>query len=456
MNFKEIQLTFDESGHSIHNYQVFSPDDQWIVYDVRNHDNLITSTGSIRMVNVVSAKIKELYTTFNQSAYGPGVGAVSFSPKEDKVIFIHGIRNATEKNPYAFTRRTGVSIDLKHPLQPIFMDARDVFNPFTPGALRGGTHAHSWSGDGKWISFTYNDFIMEQLSKTDVHVKDLRTIGIMVPLKKVRVADHTSFENNDGEMFSVVVAKVIEKPKPGSDEIEKAFDECWIGEKGYQKVNGDWQEKALAFQGNVITHEGLVKTECFVVDLPEDVSRAKVNEPLEGSHTTRCNIPDKVFQKRITYTDNGMEGPRHWLRTTSDGSLIAFLMKDKEGIVQIFGVSPNGGNIKQLTLNTFSVQGQFNFSPDGRYLAYPSDNSVFITDLITGKAKRITIRYKDSDKPVGGVVWSNNGKMLAYNRYVKSENGSFIQIFLLKNWLAVFKLSGIFFYILKASSLLPF
>jgi hypothetical protein len=38
---------------------------------------------------------------------------------------------------------------------------------------------------------------MGQLSKTDVHVKDLRTIGIMVPLKKVRVADHTSFENNN-------------------------------------------------------------------------------------------------------------------------------------------------------------------------------------------------------------------------------------------------------------------
>ena len=40
---------------------------------------------------------------------------------------------------------------------PIFIDARDVTAPFTPGALRGGTHAHAWSGDGKWISFTYQD-----------------------------------------------------------------------------------------------------------------------------------------------------------------------------------------------------------------------------------------------------------------------------------------------------------
>ena len=28
MNFKETQLTFDEYGHSINNYQVFSPDDK--------------------------------------------------------------------------------------------------------------------------------------------------------------------------------------------------------------------------------------------------------------------------------------------------------------------------------------------------------------------------------------------------------------------------------------------
>lgn len=63
MNFKETQLTFDESGHSIYNHQVFSPDDQWIVYDVRNHDNHITSTGSICMVNDVSTEIKELYST---------------------------------------------------------------------------------------------------------------------------------------------------------------------------------------------------------------------------------------------------------------------------------------------------------------------------------------------------------------------------------------------------------
>lgn len=436
LNFEEIQLTFDDSGHTLHHHQVFSPDDDWIVYDSRNQENMITSTGSVFMVNVSTKVIKELYHTTNQKLYGPGVGAASFSPKENKVVFIHGIRNSTKKSPYGFTRRTGVAIDLKAPFQPLFLDARDILNPFTAGALRGGTHAHSWSGDGQWLSFTYNDFVIEQLSYTDHHTKDLRTIGIMVPSGKVTVSNESSLENNDGEMFSVVVASVIEKPKPGSDEIEKAFDECWIGQKGYQKANGNWQGKAIAFQGNVINEKGLVKVECFVVDFTDDVFKPQKNAPLEGTLTTRPNVPEGVFQRRITFTENGIEGVRHWLRSKSDGSLVAFLMKDKAGIVQIFGVSPNGGEINQLTYHQFDVQGQFNFSPNDGYLAYPADNSIFILDLLSGVSARITTESKDSDRPVGAIVWSNNGEILAYNRYVKSENGSFVQIFILKKYLA--------------------
>jgi hypothetical protein len=31
------------------------------------------------------------------------------------------------------TRRTGVAIDIEKPFHPIFMDARDITPPFTPG-----------------------------------------------------------------------------------------------------------------------------------------------------------------------------------------------------------------------------------------------------------------------------------------------------------------------------------
>jgi WD40 repeat protein len=432
--FKIMQLTFGNGGHTIHNTQCFSPDDQWIVYDTRNNDTMIASTGTISMVNTQTGDIRELYHTNHQTIYGPGVGAATFSPTANRVIFIHGVRNSDKTHPYGFTRRTGVAIDIAKPFHPIFMDARDITPPFTPGALRGGTHAHNWSSDVKWISFTYNDYILQQLEKRDSSVKDLRTVGVMIPGHPVHVADDSSEENNSGEMFSVIVAKVSENPEPGSDEIDKAFDEGWIGTKGYQKGDGRWQRRAIAFQGEVVNSDGAKKAEVFVLNLPEDLTKANPGKPLEGTITSRPNVPAGVVQRRITYTLNGIEGPRHWLRCSPDGSLIAFMSKDNNGIVQLFGVSPNGGKIRQLSSNAYSIQGPFNFSPDGKRLAYLADNSVFVTDITTGKSKRITPQYSDEEKVTGSVVWSNNGSMLAFNKYVKDKKTSklFLQIFLIK------------------------
>ena len=429
-----MQLTHGNSGHTIHNTECFSPDDQWIVYDTRNNDTLIGSTGNISMVNTDTREIRELYHTKHQTIYGPGVGAATFSPVANRVIFIHGIRNADKSNPYGFTRRTGVAIDIANPFHPIFMDARNVTPPFTPGALRGGTHAHNWSGDGKWISFTYNDYIKQQLEKKDSSVKDLRTVGVMAPGHRVHVPYDASEENNSGEMFSVVVAEVTQNPKPGSDEIDKAFDEGWIGANGYQKSDGSWQHRAVAFQGEVTNADGTKKAEVFVADLPEDLTKASAGKPLEGTATSRPNVPAGVSQRRITYTTNGIQGPRHWLRCTPDGKLIAFLSKDSNDVIQVFGVSPNGGKITQLTFNPHSVMGPFNFSPDGKYLAYLADNSVFITNIKTGKSKRLTPQSSIDEPVVGSVVWSNHGTMLAFNKYVKDPKSGevFLQIFIIK------------------------
>src|SRR5690606_39209202 len=178
-------------------------------YDTRNDDTQIGRTGSIEMVNTETGEVEVLYQTTNQTDAGPGVGAATFSPTQDRVLFIHGIRNADASRPYGMTRRTGVAVDVAHPGKPIFMDARDITPPFTEGALRGGTHAHSWSGDGKWISFTYNDYLMEQLAKTDTTVRDLRTVGIMVP-RYVAVGRDRTLENNSGAHFSVIVTDVTE------------------------------------------------------------------------------------------------------------------------------------------------------------------------------------------------------------------------------------------------------
>lgn len=431
MNLSEIQLTHAVQGHTIHHTQVFSEDDRWVVYDTRNDDTQIGSTGRIEMVDTETGEVRVLYQTANQTAAGPGVGAATFSPVQDRVLFIHGIRNADASQPYGMTRRTGVAVDIAHPGEPIFMDARDVTPPFTKGALRGGTHAHSWSGDGKWISFTYNDYVMEQLAKTDTAIRDLRTVGIMVP-HPVEVDEDPTLENNNGAYFSVIVTDVTEKPKPGSDEIDKAFDECWIGKSGYQRADGSWQAKAIAFQGNVRNEAGETITEVFVVDLPADPTVASHGQPLEGTPASRPGIPRGVSQRRITYTNNGVEGPRHWLRTTPDGKLICFLAEDERGIVQLFGVSPSGGAIRQVTANDSPIQGPFTIDSTGQWVAYPADNSVFVTALVTGHTYRVTDRFTDEGRPVGAPNWSADGKTIAYNRYVGVGNNRFLQVFLLQ------------------------
>ncbi len=430
MNFTEQQLTSGQSGHTINPSEIFSPDDQWIVFDSRNEDTGIKSTGSIAMVNTKTGETKLLYQTKNQTEYGPGVGAATFCPVANRVLFLHGIRNADKDHPYDMTRRTGIAIDTDKPNQPIFVDARNIIAPFTPGALRGGTHAHSWSGDGQWISCTYNDFILQQLSRTDSAIKDLRVVAVMAPLKAV-VVPANAMENNNGEFFSAVVTRVTAFPKPGSDEIEKAFDETWIGKNGYKKQNGEWQKRAIAFQGNVRDENNTIKTEVFIVDIPDDITRAAPNEYLQGTDNTMPSPPMGTVQRRITYTQEGIQGPRHWLRSTWDGKTIAFLAKDNKGIIQIFGVSPNGGAIEQFTFNDFPVQSTFNFSPDDNYLSYIADNSIFIHDIAAKKSTRITKRFPDGEGPVNGVVWSHDGNRLAYNRYVTSGGKKFLQVFLL-------------------------
>lgn len=431
-NYKEVQLTHDNSGHTLHNTQCFSKDDYWLVFDTRNQDDQIISTGSIRMVHVDNGHIKTLYQTRQTSPYGPGVGAATFSPVVDTVLFIHGINNADQQRPYGITRRSGVAIGINTPFHPVHMDARDIDPPFTQGALRGGTHAHTWSADGQWISFTYNDFLLEQPDRPDTAIHDLRTVGVMVPGQKVKVNNADTMENFSGERFAVLVTKVTDHPQPGSDEINKAFDECWIGTGGYKKANGVPQKRAIAFQGNVVDEKGNSKTEVFVADLPENITQPLPGLPLEGTPNTRPNVPAGVTQRRITFTPHGIQGPRHWLRSTPNGSLIGFLAKDSNQVVQIFAVSPNGGTIRQITFGREPVEGPFNFSPDGNWVAYLSGNNVHIHHVFTRETQQLTNYPSNGGKAAGSVIWSNNGHLLAYNRYVKKGTDAFLQIFMLR------------------------
>ena len=289
----EVQLTTEAKGHWLHNTQCFSPDDRWIVYDTRTAEEQIGQTGSIEKVHTETGQVARMYRTANQTQHGPGVGAATYNPKTSRVLFLHGLRNCSARRPYGFRRRTGVAVDDARRGEPIFLDARDVIEPFTPGALRGGTHAHTFSGDGRWIGFTYQDAVLGELDKSRGWDQlDLRTVGVSAPLRPVTVDRDPEGENNDGEMFSVLVAKVVSHPRHGSDEIQRAFSDSWIGRTGYVRLDGTRQERAIAFQGHVWDRGGRLISEVFLVDVPDRIDVPGPDGPLEARERLgRCPRP---------------------------------------------------------------------------------------------------------------------------------------------------------------------
>lgn len=429
----ERQLTANAQGHVLTNINCWSPDGQWIVYDVRTGDAFNGSR--IEQINVRTGEVQCLYESRN----GAHVGVVTYSPAEPRVVFIHGPENPTADWDYNFTRRRGAVVDAGKPGVARPLDAMNYAPPFTPGALRGGSHVHVFSPNGRRVSFTYEDEVLARLDAdpdAPAHEPNQRNVGVSIAAHPVNVA-RTHPRNHDGDWFSVVVTRTVAQPRPGSDEISRAFEEGWVGREGYVRADGTRQLSALACQGLVTAADGTRHAEVFIVDLPEDLARAGPT-PLEGTATTRPAPPLGVRQRRLTFTSGRKfpgvaASPRHWLRASPDGAQIAFLMKDDAGVVQFWTVSPNGGEPRQITHNASGVASSFTWSPDGRGLAHVMDGRVCVTDFVTGKTCRLTLRAEDAGGPLSlACVFSPDGRSIAYMKKIDGGAGTFTQIFVVE------------------------
>ena len=364
---------------------------------------------------------------------GAGCGVATFHPADNKVVFILGPENPIPGWQYGPTHRQGVVVDEAKPQIALALDARDLMPPFTRGALRGGSHVHHFSGDGQWISFTYEDHVLD-LHETDDCELNVRNVGVSVPAGPVRVAKGHP-RRHDGSHFSVLVTQTTAHPRPGSDEISRAFEDSWVGVDGYRRPDGTSQKRALAMQGNVMDDQGNTVAEVFIVDLPDDCTVANpAAGPLEGTTTRRPRPPMGTVQRRLTYSADrkfpGTQGPRHWLRSSPDGTRIGFLMRDDGGVVQLWTVSPNGGPPVQVTCNSWSVSSAFSWSPDGRWIAHVMDNSICVTEAATGRTTRLTPRADDETAPrPEACVFSPDGNKIAYVRPSPGREKRFNQIF---------------------------
>jgi hypothetical protein len=407
----EKQVTFATHGHILTNIGVWSPDGRRIVYDTRSDPAGNSFDGTrIETVDVETGAVCVLY----ESTRGAKCGVATFHPRENKVVFIHGPEDPTYDWQYGPAHRQGVLVEEAKPGRALALDARDLVPPFTAGALRGGSHVHVFSPDGQRVSFTYEDHILSQ----DLVEKNQRNVGVCVPRSVVVPRSHP--RNHDGTYFSALVTRTVAHPRPGSDEINKAFEESWIGTSGYVKPDGSRQQRALAFQGQVVDPQGNTLSEVFVVDIPQDIT-VPGDGPLEGTEALRPQPPLGTVQRRLTYTANrrypGIQGPRHWLRSSPDGTRIAFLMRDDRGIVQFWTVAPTGSYLEQLTWNAFDVASAFSWSPDGQWIAHVMDNRVCGTSVFRGLTNCLTLRTPDEAAPrPEACVYSPDGRRIAFVR----------------------------------------
>ena len=440
----ERQLTTAPHGHMLTNAAAWSADSRWIVYDTRSGtDGSVFDGTQIKRIEVETGRVEVLY----ESRHGACSGVVTASQVDDRVVFILGPERPTPDWQYGPARRQGIIVHTGRPGMAENLDARDLVPPFTPGALRGGSHVHLFSGDGRLVSFTSEDAFLEmaagtataRLPATEQPERNLRGIGVSVCGKPVRVsAAHE--RNHGGSAFTVLVTALHDAPRPGSDEISKAFEEGWIGTAGYRRADGSRQRYALAFQGHVTTAAGTTIAEVFVVDLPDDpASLAEPGDgPLAGTMLRRPCPPRGVRQRRLTFTADrqhpGIQGPRHWLRSSPDGARIAFLLRDDAGRAQLVTVSPLGGELMQITRDPWGVASAFTWSPDGRRIAYAADGSVMTVDVETGMSRRVTPRPAEaagSEHPrPEAVVFSPDGRRIAFMRRVVADGATHNQIFI--------------------------
>ncbi len=425
------QLTRDPRNHDLDNNQNFSTDSQWLIYDTRNPG--IDMSKKIEKVHIETGEVVVLYDV-EKGGNGAvnGAGAASFSPRDDRVAFIHGPWRA-DGLPYDFTRRRGGLVSGLDGGGFAFADARDITPPFTPGALRGGTHRHEWDGSGEWLGYTYNDYLMKNLGT------DLRTIGVTRLGMPVHVpgANSSQFEG-DGLGFSVLVVRVVPEPRPGTDEISRAASDSWVGLQGYKSVSGSMQ-RARAFVGTLKDSSGNNLDEVFIVDIPEDITIPGEYGPLEGTESTFPAPPKGCSQRRLTWTEKWPHpGVMGTCWSSPDGNWITFLAKDKDGTQQIFAISPNGGEPLQVTAVDEGVECSPRWSPDGTTLvSITRSGSIFITDALVNRPgwkpwqiTKLTSDHPGKDAPIKP-VWSMDGKLIAFNQLIRDGGKEYLQVFVI-------------------------
>jgi hypothetical protein len=414
---KERQISFSDKNHALDNNDNFSPDSRFLCYDTRGtmYNENLANCKSIEKIEIATGVETILWqpesVTGEQAA--PGVAAVSWHPKEDKVIFIHGplLEDVKDRGYYGITNRTGVEVSADGLGTITKVDMRDVATdrPTTPGAQRGGTHRHEYTRFGNRIGFTYDDFINTNYD---------RTIGYLEPNTKAP-AGYTHY-------FAVLI-KPAEKGTAKPWEIEKAYGDSWVDPDG----------KMRAFVGKVRAENGIdYQTDLFVADIPDSVD---ITAAFSGNGNEYPEPPSGIQIRRLTHSGK-VEGN---VRGSFDGKTIAYVAPDTAGVMQVFVINSHGSDLhsdvnqkpRQLTLFSENASNP-RWHPKKNWLFVISGGNIAAVCAEPGDNFGKTLMLTSDNQDRNELVVSNDGNMLAYNIFVeskvKNETKKFRQIFVME------------------------
>jgi len=425
--FPVYQLTYTTKNHELDNNDNFSYDDRFLCYDTRGTLGYgIENCISIEIVEVSSGKEYKVYQPEKiriGTKPAPGVGAVSFHPKDNSLIFIHGpdVHNVNQRafpeNTYAKINRRGCIILIKEDTERTiksWVDFRTISCEagILSGSHRGGTHRHEYSLNGERIGCTYDDWLLPHYGRTIAYFEKTNKF---VP---------------NAEYYFAVLVKVVPMEKAKEGEFVKALGDSWVGVEG----------KYRAFVGTVKEGESFVDYLC-VVEIPDNVD---IQSSTSGDCKEYPEPPKGIRIHKITKVNcSGI------VRGSYDGKKIAYLDKDVNGRTQIFMITADKQNLfenitpVQITHFPDGVEDNLRWHPSGNTIFSISEGAVVAICAREGenfgKFVFITDKYK-RNKPYSLIV-SRFGKYVAFNRCVPtydergmrqlaSDGKDFSQIFL--------------------------